>query len=128
MEGREGDGRLSQQALGATKVLELVGTTTLRDSLMCVGDGGIVCQTGILGGEELLSGFDPITEIPNGVYLTGFYSNYPDQDTMAAIFEFVAAHDIKPVMAGVFKFDDFPEAPKLQDAGGFDGKIVVVNE
>jgi NADPH:quinone reductase-like Zn-dependent oxidoreductase len=31
------------------KVLELVGTTTLRDSLQCVVDGGIVCMTGIVG-------------------------------------------------------------------------------
>jgi NADPH:quinone reductase-like Zn-dependent oxidoreductase len=31
------------------KVLELVGATTLKDSLQCVRDGGIVCMTGIVG-------------------------------------------------------------------------------
>lgn len=31
------------------KVLELVGTTTLEDSLLCAAAGGIVCMTGILG-------------------------------------------------------------------------------
>ena len=31
------------------KCLELVGTTTLLDSLKCVSGGGIVCMTGIVG-------------------------------------------------------------------------------
>jgi NADPH:quinone reductase-like Zn-dependent oxidoreductase len=31
------------------KVLELVGTTTLKDSLNCAVQGGIVCMTGIVG-------------------------------------------------------------------------------
>ena len=36
-------------------------------------------QTGILGGVYALNGFDLIKDIPNGVYLTGFFSNYPTQ-------------------------------------------------
>ena len=36
------------------RVLELIGTTTLLDSLRCVGRGGIVCITGILGGKWTL--------------------------------------------------------------------------
>lgn len=47
---------------------------------------------------------------------------------MTAIFDFVAGHAIKPMVAGVFKFDDLPKALQMQDEGGFDGKIVVVNE
>jgi NADPH:quinone reductase-like Zn-dependent oxidoreductase len=31
------------------KILELVGTTTLEDSLLCAAADGIVCMTGILG-------------------------------------------------------------------------------
>lgn len=42
------------------------------------GGLGVGLGESALGGEEELSGFDPITEIPNEVYLTGFYSNYPD--------------------------------------------------
>src|SRR6266481_4312985 len=34
---------------GVDKVLELVGTTTLKDSLLCTKKGGIVCMTGIVG-------------------------------------------------------------------------------
>lgn len=35
---------------GFSRVLELVGTTTLFDSLATARRGGIVCMTGILGG------------------------------------------------------------------------------
>ncbi|WP_432314466.1 zinc-binding dehydrogenase [Collinsella aerofaciens] len=122
------DGRLAEMRLGCNKVLELVGASTLRDSLMAVRKGGIVCQTGILGGEGALSGFDVITGIPNGVFLTGFYSNYPDQETMSEIFDFVAKHGIRPVVAKVFRFDDLCEALRMQDTGGFAGKIVVTNK
>ena len=34
---------------GVAKVLELVGTTTLADSLQCARQRGIVCMTGIVG-------------------------------------------------------------------------------
>jgi NADPH:quinone reductase-like Zn-dependent oxidoreductase len=34
---------------GVDKVLELVGTTTLEDSMHCAKQGGVVCMTGIVG-------------------------------------------------------------------------------
>lgn len=114
--------------LQATKVLELIGPRTLRDSLKCLAPGGICCDTGILGGEELLNGFDAITGIPNGCYLTGFYSNYPSQQVMDEIFAFVAEQGIEPYVAQVFDFDHLPDALALQDAGGFQGKIIITNE
>ena len=81
-------GMLAGSVSGITKALELVGPKTLRDTLRCVEKGGIVCSTGILGGVYALNGFDPIKEIPNGVYLTGFFSNYPTRQTMTDIFSF----------------------------------------
>lgn len=57
-------GTLKGTLSGITKVLELVGPKTLRDSLQCAEEGGLVCSTGILGGEFTLDGFDPIKEIP----------------------------------------------------------------
>ena len=121
-------GHLADSNLGATKVLELVGTSTLRDSLRCMPSGGIVCHTGILGGEKPLKDFNPLVEIPNGVSLTGFHSNWPNQESITTLFEFIVQREIKPVIAKVFSFEHLPEAVALQDAGGFDGKIVIVNE
>jgi NADPH:quinone reductase-like Zn-dependent oxidoreductase len=38
-----------QTGSGVNKVLELIGTTTLLDSLQCTQPHGIVCMTGIVG-------------------------------------------------------------------------------
>lgn len=107
------------------RILELVGPATLLDSLRCTAPGGIVCNTGILGDTEVLDGFDPITAIPNGAYLTGFYSNYPSQAVMDRIFRLVAERGIRPVIGASFPFGRIADACALQDAGTADGKIVV---
>ena len=80
-----------------SKALELVGPKILADTLRCVGKGGIVCTTGILGGVYAINVFDPIKYIPNGIYLTGFYSNSPSQDTMDEIFCFMNAKRLTPL-------------------------------
>ena len=108
-----------------TKALELVGPKTLPDTLRCVEKGGIVCNTGILGGVYALSGFDPIKDIPNGVYLTGFYSNGPTQEIMDEIFSFLTAHRLQPCVGKCFDFSEIREACEAQDTGAVNGKIVV---
>lgn len=122
------DGTLENKDVHADKVLELIGPKTLRDSLRCLNPGGICCNTGILGGKFTLDGFDPIKEIPNGCYLTGFFSNFPTQEVMDEVFSFVAEKGIEPFVAQVFDFDHLIDALALQDEGGFQGKLVVVNE
>lgn len=42
----------AQTGGGVNKVLELIGTATLLDSLQCVKPHGIVCMTGIAGNSE----------------------------------------------------------------------------
>lgn len=121
----EDDGALAAKGLEPTKVLELVGTKTLLDSLKTAGHGGVVCHTGILGGEEPLHAFSPLADIPNGVHLTGFHSNWPNQKTVDDMFKFIARHGIEPVIAATFPFERIGEALSLQDRGGFEGKIVV---
>ncbi len=118
-------GKLAGSFSGVTKALELVGPKTLRDTLRCVEKGGIVCSTGILGGVYALNGFDPIKEIPNGVYLTGFFSNYPTQQTMEDIFSFLRSHQIKPNIGAVYPFEAISEALFDMDHHKTDGKIVV---
>ncbi len=51
---------LSQYAPdGVDKVLELVGTTTISDSLRCVKQGGAVCMTGMVGNKWTIESFSP---------------------------------------------------------------------
>lgn len=118
-------GVLAGMFAGITKVLELVGPKTLRDSLQTAVPGGIVCHTGVLGGEYVLNGFDPIKEIPNGVYLSGFFSNYPTQKTMDDIFAFIKLHQLEPRRGKTFAFADIRQACIALDTGSVNGKIVV---
>lgn len=109
----------------ATKALELVGPKTLRDTLRCVERGGIVCDTGILGGVYRLDGFDPVKDIPNGAFLTGFFSNFPSRTAVDEMMAFIRAHGIQPRIGAVYPLPKIAEACAALDAGSADGKIVV---
>ena len=121
-------GTLAGRVSGVTKALELVGPRTLRDTLGCMERGGVVCSTGILGGVSILDGFDPIKDIPNGAYFTGFFSNYPTQSVMDQIFQFLREHCLSPYVGAAFSLDHIADACAAQDSGTANGKIVVVND
>ncbi len=57
---------------GVDKVLELVGTTTLRDSVQCAREGGTVCMVGIQGGSWEMQSFSPMADLPNRVRLCAY--------------------------------------------------------
>ena len=119
------EGILTGKIKGITKALDLVGPKSLKDSLTTVEKGAIVCNTGILGGVYELNNFDPIKDIPNGVYLTGFFSNYPTQQIIDDIFNFINKKNIIPNFVNVFDFKNIKDAITAQDTGTVDGKIVV---
>ena len=119
------DGRLTGKLHGVTKALDFIGPRNLKDTLTAVDKGGVVCQTGLLGGMYALNGFDPIKDIPNGVYLTGFFSNYPTQQVMDEIFVFLNEHHLVPMSGKLFDFENIREAIIAQDKGKVNGKIVV---
>jgi NADPH:quinone reductase-like Zn-dependent oxidoreductase len=63
---------------GLDKVLELIGTTTLNDSLLCAKPGGVVCMTGIVGNRWSMHEFAPMDGIPTAVYLTSYTGDADD--------------------------------------------------
>ncbi|MDB5155242.1 MAG: NADPH:quinone reductase, partial [Mucilaginibacter sp.] len=74
------DGKLADEVKdlfpdGVDKVLELVGLTTLKDSLQCVKPGGTLCLTGMLSEEWTIRDFSPMGFIPSMVKLTTYISN-----------------------------------------------------
>ena len=119
------NGTLEGKICGFTKALELVGAKTVYDTMRCMRKGGIVCVTGVLGNVFALNNFDPIKHIPNGVYLTGFYSNSPTQKTMDDIFSFISKHKLQPKAGAVYSFEEIREACIALDNGSVNGKIVV---
>ncbi len=119
------DGVLTGKISGVTKAVDLVGPRNLRNTLTSVEKGGIVCQTGLLGGVYALNGFDPIKDIPNGVYLTGFFSNYPTKQVIDDLFDFLNEKKLTSKYGKVFDFENIKYAISSQDNGSVDGKIVV---
>jgi hypothetical protein len=85
---------------------DIISLSTFIASIMI----GIVCDTGILGGVYAMNRFDPIKDIPNGVYLTGFYSNYPTQEIVDQMFHFFQEKKITPVKGKVFSFENIKDA------------------
>ena len=88
------DGSIAEKARGIypegfDRVLELIGATTLLDSLQAARRGGIVCMTGILGGKWVLSEFHPMGDVPTGVKLTS-YSGESSDITRAQLQEYVS--------------------------------------
>ena len=121
------DGHISDGGLPVrpNKVLELIGPKTLRDSLLTVSRPGYVCSTGVLGNIFTVQQFDPIKYIPNGVFLTGFFSNFPTQEAIDSIFSLIAKAHIKPLYSKVFSLDEIVEAHTLLEKGGAGGKIIL---
>ena len=121
------DERLSEHpwAERPNKMLELVGIKTLYDSLRTVTEPGYVCHTGNLGFVFTASDFNPIKDIPNGVYLTSFYSNYPTQAVIDDLFWIIRRGGIRPLYSKVFGMDEIATAHKLLETGGAGGKIVL---
>lgn len=111
---------------GINKVLELVGTNTLEDSMKTLANKGITCLTGILGSKVASSNFDIIKTIPNGCYLTSFFSNYPTQEVVDKIFNHIEKYNIKPVISKVFSIEDVSKAHLLMESNNANGKIVIL--
>jgi len=127
------DGNLSaklKQAFpgGANRVLELIGTSTLKDSLACAAPGGTVCMTGMLSEQWSVANFIPMDFIPATVNLTVYDSGQIriDQPSFQQFIMDVEAGLIKLSIGRVFRLDEIVAAHQLMDSNAAGGKIVVV--
>jgi NADPH:quinone reductase-like Zn-dependent oxidoreductase len=113
---------------GVDKVLELVGTTTLLDSLRCAKQRGIVCMTGIVGNRWSLDSFSPMDAIPTAVSLTSYAGEAEDfmltpLDTLALQ---IASGKLHVQIGKTFRLDEIAEAHRCMEENRAGGKIVVL--
>jgi NADPH:quinone reductase-like Zn-dependent oxidoreductase len=113
---------------GADKVLELVGTTTLADSLRCARQRGIVCMTGMVGNKWTIDDFDPMETIPTAVCLTTYDGGAEDfmLTPLDELVEEIAAGHLPIHVGRTFKLDDIVEAHRCMEENRAGGKIVVL--
>jgi NADPH:quinone reductase-like Zn-dependent oxidoreductase len=113
---------------GVDRVLELIGTKTLLNSLQTAKPGGIVCMTGILGGEWTLANFTPMEDIPTGVKLTSYAgeANNLSQGRLQAFVDDVASGRQTVNLDKTFKLTELPNAHRYLESNQASGKVVVV--
>jgi NADPH2:quinone reductase len=120
-------------ANGVDAVLDIIGNSTIVDSLAMTRVDGRVCIVGFLGGFAPIAGFDPLQHLPSGVQLSFFASafvlgspEYPlSEIPFQTIVDRVAAGDYKAKPARVFGFEEIQDAHRLMELGQAGGKIVV---
>ena len=113
---------------GIDKVLELIGTSTLEDSLHCAREGGVVCMTGIVGNKWAFENFAPMEKIPTAVCLTSYAGESDDfmSTPMEDLAQQIAAGTLKVQIGRVFEIDEIVEAHRLMEENKAGGKIVVL--
>lgn len=116
-------------------VLDLVGNSTILDSLDMLRRGGTACLAGWLGGLAPIADFNPLQQMASGVNLTFFgsfvfgASGFPLSDVpLADIARQVADGRLDAKPSRVFSFDEIHEAHRIMEAGEAGGKMVVVVE
>jgi NADPH:quinone reductase-like Zn-dependent oxidoreductase len=127
------DGKLHSQIqkrldLGIDKVLELVGTSSLKDSLQCVRRGGTVCMTGMLSEEWSIADFAPMEFIPAIVNLTIFDSGQVrvEGHHFQEYVKNIENGSYTPVIKRTFHLDEMVAAHRFMEANSGGGKIVVL--
>lgn len=113
---------------GLDKVLELIGTTTLLDSLRCAKEGGVVCMTGIVGNKWSFDNFAPMEAIPTAVRLTAYAGESEDfmRTPLQELAAQIAAGTLVVQIGKAFHLDEIVEAHRLMEENKAGGKIVVL--
>jgi NADPH:quinone reductase-like Zn-dependent oxidoreductase len=112
---------------GVHRILELVGTTTLLDSLQCAAMGGSVCMTGIVGNAWEFARFSPMGSIPTAVNLTTYSGGAEDfiSTPLQQVVDAVDAGTFVPPIGRTFVMEDIVEAHRVMESNSAGGKIVV---
>jgi len=113
---------------GADKVLELVGTNTLADSLAAVREPGIVCMAGMVGDRWSFSDFAPMDVILTAVSLTTYSGGVEDFMAMPlqSLLDQVADGSLPVRIGQVLPIEAIVEAHRLMESNRAGGKIVMI--
>jgi NADPH:quinone reductase-like Zn-dependent oxidoreductase len=113
---------------GVDRVLELVGTTTLEDSLRCAKQRGILCMMGIVGNKWSFENFSPMEAIPTAVCLTTYAGDSEDfmRTPLQELVNQIEASALRVQIGRVFHMDQIVEAHRCLEENKAGGKIVVL--
>jgi NADPH:quinone reductase-like Zn-dependent oxidoreductase len=118
---------------GVDAVLDVIGNSTVLDSLAMARRGGRVCVVGLLDHVASIGDFNPLFQMPHaGVHFSGFVSwslGTPDCPLSGipfqGIVDRVGAGTYKAKPAKVLAFGDIVAAHRLMESNEASGKIVI---
>jgi NADPH:quinone reductase-like Zn-dependent oxidoreductase len=113
---------------GADKVLELIGTMTLADSLRCAREPGIVCMMGMVGDKWSFDNFSPMDIIPTAICLTTYDGGAEDfiRTPLQQLVDKIETGVLRVHVGKVFHLDQIAEAHRCMEENKAGGKIVVL--
>ncbi|MDQ7192169.1 alcohol dehydrogenase catalytic domain-containing protein [Staphylococcus felis] len=111
-----------------TKIVDLIGPKSIKNSIDHLSERGIICSVGQLGNEWYLDTFDPIIEMRGFKKLTSFYSGDVDEALLNHIIQLVETDQIQNVRpTKVFKLDQLVKAHEyVENEQESFGKVVVI--
>jgi NADPH2:quinone reductase len=117
---------------GVDRVLELVGNSTVLDSLAMVRRDGRLCLAGFLGGLAPVNAFNPLLQMPSRVHFSFFGSfmfgtpGFALSDVpLQTIVDRVAGGAYRAKPARVFRLHEIGEAHRLMESNEANGKLVI---
>ena len=121
----ERDGRLEGE-MCYDRILELVGPAVIKDSMRHLRRGGILCNTGQLGGKWFLEEFDPIVALAEDSYLTSFYSGNVYEGRLYEMFDYIRKYGVIVRPERVFSLAETADAHRYIEGKHGLGKVVVI--
>lgn len=118
---------------GVDAVLDVIGNSTVLDSLAMARRGGRACVVGLLDHVAAIENFNPMFQMPHyGVHFSSFVSwslGTPDVPLSGIPFQGIVdraasgAYKAKP--SKIFAFEEIRDAHRLMESNEANGKIVV---
>lgn len=126
------DGNISEKVKriypdGVDKVLELIGSRTLKDSLKCIALKGMVCMTGILGNEWTIKDFTPMGDIPSLGKLTVYMGDAVNlnRELLQNFIGQIEDGHIKLNIDKIFTLDQIVDSHEFMESNQAKGKIII---
>lgn len=118
---------------GVDKVMDLVGTVSLDDSMACIRPRGSICLAGFLGGLKPIEQFQPIFQVPGTIRLTTLASAFTfgqkgfelSEIPLQQIITDIEEGRIRNILNRTFSAGNIADAHRLVETNAANGKVVV---
>lgn len=116
---------------GVDKALEVVGASTVVDTMKAIRPWGEVTVIGLLGGAPVLENFGLMSDLPSSVKLSFFQSGMLgnelplEMSPIDWVAQQIKSGKMPSIISEIFEYDEIRKAHSLMDANQANGKLVV---